>query len=80
MNDLFEAHPIGFNNDDIADAFKNAPCVYAVEVVRCGNCMHREVFFNDPTLMFCHKWLRTMETDLNFYCAHGTKMDAEVEK
>ena len=51
----------------------------AVEVVRCGNCKHREVFLNDPAQMFCHKWLRTMPTDLNFFCAHGAKMDAEVE-
>lgn len=56
-----------------------APAVDAVEVVRCKDCKHREIFFNDPTQMFCHKWLRTMQTDLNFYCAYGEKMDTEVQ-
>ena len=65
--------------DEHIQRIKNAPTIDAVEVVRCGNCIHREVFFNDPTQMFCHKWLRTMDTDLAFYCAYGEKMDAEVE-
>lgn len=33
-------HPWGFNNDDIAEAFRNAPAVDAVKVVRCKDCVH----------------------------------------
>lgn len=77
---LLEAMP---KNDEIFSfevrrVICNAPAVDA-EVVRCGSCKHREIFFKDPTQMFCHKWLRTMQTDLDFFCAHGEKMDAEVE-
>lgn len=66
-------------NDCIEYLQKCCTHVPTVEVVQCRDCKYREVFFNDPTQMFCHQWLRTMQTDLNFFCAHGAKMDAEVE-
>lgn len=75
MNDLFDAHPIGFNSDDIADAFKNAPTIDAVEVVRCKDC--KRYRGTNYGFMVCGKFdVISCEDD---FCVWGErKMDAEV--
>ena len=55
-----------------------APAVDA-EVVRCSNCVNREISPFTPKRMYCHALNVSLPSNLDFYCALGTKMDAEVE-
>lgn len=73
MNDLFDAHPIGFNNDDISDAFKNAPTIDAVEVVRCKDCIWYQsnwIMEQDVCGRIMHNALRVSP---NFFCQRGER-------
>ena len=79
MNDLFEAHPIGFNNDDIVDAFKNAPTIDAVEVVRCKDCKHTTRSKVSPEKIICCLTKMCGTVDPDYFCADGEReIDAEV--
>lgn len=88
MNNLFDAHPIGFNSDDIADAFKNAPCVDAVEVVRCKDCKHRGIVSECPMCYtedsydedYGYDYWDVDKTVDDGFCHCGEKWDAEVEE
>ena len=57
--------------------------VDAVEVVRCAACVHGRVCkfeVEEPEIMICiHKNMFPMRTSPGFYCAHGAKMDTEVQ-
>lgn len=90
MNDLFESHPIGFNSDDIAEAFKEAPTIDAVPVIRCKDCK----LFKEYTELFrgssgydgaCRILAGYTDCDREMrrymdYCSFGErKMNAEVE-
>ena len=82
-----------FITDDIdsydtipVDEIVDAPTIDAVEVVRCRDCMHynHAVIDDDPAETFevdvcLHKDLFPTRVTPDFYCAHGAKMDAEVD-
>lgn len=59
------------------------PAVDAVEVVRCKDCKHgmfTKFRKGEPELITCtHKNMFPLRVTLEFYCAYGAKMDAEVE-
>ena len=63
----------------IRDIIALVPYVDAVEVVRCKDCVNREISPINPRRMYCHGLDVSLPTDLEFYCARGVKMDAEVE-
>lgn len=55
------------------------PTIDAVEVVRCRDCVNREISPINPQRMYCHGLDVSLPTNLDFYCARGVKMDAEVK-
>lgn len=78
-NGLIYAHPIGFNNDDIAEAFKNAPTIYATEVVRCRDC---KAWGKSPWGHFRMGWCKIhgCHHAPDYFCASAKKREAkEVE-
>ena len=77
MNDLFDAHPIGFNSDDIAEAFKNAPCFETVDVVRCRECRYYRHGVCEQIEYIMDGYFRgTGEVRKpNDFCSLGVKMD-----
>jgi hypothetical protein len=64
--------------DMFIEAVEDSPTIDAVEVVRCRDCMHREINAVNPNWMYCHRIVSSMKFDPDFYCAYGKKMDAEV--
>ena len=91
--ELIQTHPMGFDNDDIAEAFKNAPTVDAVEVVRCKDCrlsrpVHREDGSVSEGILHCFTGRGYQQNVFgreysvispNSFCGAGKrKMDAEV--
>ena len=59
------AHPNAYHLTNYATLIlREAPTVYAVEVVRCKDCKHR----------YSDSWCEYVDDD-NFYCARGERKD-----
>lgn len=73
-------HPHGYKFEAFIEAYKNAPAVDAVEVVRCKDCKHyREGVCENITYIMDGYYRDTFEVKApDDFCSSGEKMDKEV--
>ena len=62
--------PLGIDNDDIAAAFRAAPTIDAILVIRCKDCKHMTRSpWNNPEFGWCKLYGHNRKMD--YYCASG---------